>query len=68
MDDTPPNFRWHSEAAGYANWAPLPGLTRGTSIQPQSDLRSVETVGFRPENFGAEKAGPGVHPEANGID
>ena len=28
-------------------------------IQPQSDLASVETVGFRPENFGAEKAGGG---------
>ena len=25
-------------------------------MQPQSDLRSVEMVGFRPEKFGAEKA------------
>ena len=38
----------------------LLGLTEVSSIQPQSDLRSVETVGSRPENFGAEKAGRAV--------
>ena len=36
----------------------LPGLTEVPVSNHQSDLRSVETVGFRHENFGAEQATP----------
>ena len=46
--------------SGLAGTAPLRrGASLRYSIRPQSDLGSVEMVGFRPQNFGAEKAAAG---------